>query len=164
MIDLQVRPLTVSDRASVAVLFADDGGYAERVHGRGTTPQDVDDMFNARPPASAPEQKHAVGLWGGADLVGVADLLVDFPKIGTNYLGLLQIRADHQGQGLAARFRRELMELFPGARVWRLSVVNTNSDVVGFWQRMGYNLTGETRQWTSPSGASREALIMERTV
>ena len=162
MIDPQLRPLTLDDRASVEALFADDGGYAERVHGRAAAPEDVDELFSARPPATAPEQKHTMGLWAGAELVGVADVLVDFPESGTNFLGLLQIRADRQGQGLAARLHGELMERFPGATRWRLSVVDTNGEVVGFWERMGYVLTGETRHWTSPSGATRETLIMER--
>lgn len=160
--DPLVRPLSPADRVAVEELFADDGGYAERVHGRSAAPEDVHDLFTARPPECEAEQKHTMGLWTEDELVGVADLLVDYPEAGTNYLGLLQIRADRKGLGLAAQFHRELMALFRGGSVWRLSVVDSNREVVGFWQRMGYTLTGETRRWTSPSGASREALIMER--
>ena len=54
------------------------------------------------------------GLWS---VLLVADLLVDYPEARMTYLGLLQIRADHQGRGLAAQFDRKLMELFPDARV-----------------------------------------------
>ncbi|ATH96960.1 hypothetical protein HMPREF3157_00745 [Dermabacter sp. HMSC06F07] len=117
MIDFQVLPLTLSDRPCVAELFVDDGGYAERVHGAGAAPEDIDDQFNARPAASVPEQKHTMGLWVSRTLVGVADLLVDYPEVRIAHLGLLQIRADHQGRGLAAQFDRKLMELFPDARV-----------------------------------------------
>lgn len=159
----RVRPLSPADRVAVEALFADDGGYAERVPGRGATPEDVHDLFTARPPECAAEQKHTMGLWAEGELVGVADLLVDYPEVGTIYLGLLQICADRQGLGLAARFHRELMVLFSGGSVWRLSVVDSNREVVGFSQRMGYALTGETRPWISPSGVPREALIMERT-
>lgn len=162
MIDPHVRPLSMADWSAVEELFANDGGYAERVHGRGATAEDVDDLFNARPSTCAAEQKHTMGLWLEEELVGVADLIVDYPETGTNYIGLLQIRADRQGQGLAARFHHELTQLFPGCQLWRLSVVDSNREVVGFWQRMGYSLTGETRQWASSSGATRDVLIMER--
>lgn len=164
MTDLHIRPLRPTDRIAVEELFADDGGYAQRVHGRAATSADVHNLFNARPAECTVEQKHTMGLFAEHDLVGVADLLIDFPEVGTNYLGLLQIRADHQGQGLAAQFHRELTAMFDSGRVWRLSVVDSNREVIGFWHRMGYALTGETRQWTSTSGASRAALIMERAV
>lgn len=86
----------------------------------------------------------------------------DFPELGTNYLGVLQIRADCQGQGLARAFHDQIAATFQEARRWRLTVVDTNSDVQGFWERMGYEQTGESRPWNSGSGVEHSVFVMER--
>lgn len=159
---MEIRPLSPSDPSALEDVFHDDGGYAMRVHGRATMPNDVDELFTSFPPAASQGQRHTLGLWLDDELVGVADLLVDHPEAGTNYLGLLQIRAARQGRGLAREFHDELVSRFPSADRWRLSVVDTNIDVLGFWERLGYRRTGEVRAWSSSSGARHETILMER--
>ncbi|MDO4240598.1 GNAT family N-acetyltransferase [Micrococcus sp.] len=162
MARMTIRPLTDSDRSAVGAVLAADGGYAQRVHGRPPESDDVTGLFTARPPATQPEQKHLLGLFLGRELMGVADLATDWPEPGVNFLGLLQLRADAQGQGLARRFHDHLLSAFPAGQEWRLNVVDTNAEVQPFWEHLGYRDTGQRKSWTSPTGLEHEVVVLAR--
>lgn len=155
------RLLTDADLPALIDLLADDGGYTERVNGRPSVPEDARALLAERPPTAHPDQKRTLGLFEDEALVGVADTMSDWPEPGTTYLGLLQIRGSRQGQGLGRLLHDALLELEPGARTWRLTVVDTNIEATGFWERLGYRRTGEVKPWTSPTGLPHDAVVME---
>ena len=100
-----------------------------------------------------------MGLWVDDELAGVASFVVGWPSPDIMYLGLLQLRTSHQGRGLARAFHQALRAEFPGRL--RLTVVDTNAEVLPFWERLGYARTGETKEWISDSGLRHEAIVME---
>jgi ribosomal protein S18 acetylase RimI-like enzyme len=119
-------------------------------------------------PSSAPahraaNRKHAFLARSGALAVGLLDLIDGYPSAGTVCIGLLAIRQSAQGAGLgralyreAERFARDEL----GARVLRLAVVATNP-VIGFWTRMGFRPTGETKPFCGESVTSL-SILMEK--
>lgn len=158
--ELRITALTTAHRDAIARVLADDGGYTVRVTGRPADDDDVTALLTEAPADAAPGNHHVLGLWAGDELVGVAALVVDWPEAGVTWLALLLVRADHHGQGLARGFHEALQERFAGT--WRLAVVDTNAQVIPFWERLGYARTGETRRWSSGSGAEHEVGVMER--
>ena len=151
--------LTAADHDAILTVLQDDGGYAIRVNGHPAGPRDVTDLLTAKPPQVASSNHRVMGLRMHDRLVGVASLVVGWPETDLTYLGLLQIRADHQGRGLARTFHEQLRTLFPGR--WRLTVVDTNTQVIPVWERLGYATTGKTNAWSSPSGLRHETVEME---
>lgn len=158
---IEIRPLTSADSDAIAALFAHDGGYAQRVHGRPASASDVEDFLTAVPPGLPTASKHSLGLIEDGELVAVADVIDGYPEPGVAYIGLLQVKGSAQGHGHGRRLHDAARELLPGVGRWRLSVIDANAQATAFWERLGYQRTAEERPWTSPSGAERTAFVME---
>lgn len=151
--------LTAADHDEILAVLQNDGGYAVRVNGQPAEPHDVTELLTEKPPQVPTENHHVIGLRVDADLAGVASLVVGWPEPDITFLGLLQLRADHQGKGLARYFHQALRDTFPGR--WRLTVVDTNAQVIPIWERLGYLPTGRRTDWMSPSGLHHETVEME---
>ncbi len=88
--------------------------------------------------------------------IGVLDLHVHHPEVGTCYLGLLLIKEDRFGKGLGRRcyelaedyFRRAL-----GCSKVCLGVSDAN-DVTEFWVKLGFTQNGKTYKWTGEAKIS----------
>lgn len=154
-----VRSLDSTDSDEILRVLRDDGGYAMRVNGEQADSRTVASLLNDKPPEVGADDHHVVGLWVDDELAGVASFVVGWPSPDITYLGLLQLRTSHQGRGLARAFHQALRAEFPGRL--RLTVVDTNAEVLPFWERLGYARTGETKEWTSDSGLRHEAVVME---
>ncbi len=87
MTKFRIEALTEEHSPQIAKVFADDGGYALRVLGRASTSADVHDLSHLVPPSADPAQKHTMGLWDGFRLLGVADLIEDWPELGYRLTG-----------------------------------------------------------------------------
>jgi ribosomal protein S18 acetylase RimI-like enzyme len=76
-------------------------------------------------------------------------------QAGTWYLGLLTVRPDLQNKqvGRALLAAAELFAKNRGARRIRMSVVNVRNTLIAWYQRRGYQLTGETQDF--PYGDER---------
>lgn len=157
-----VRVLTPQDTDAIARVLADDGGYALRVDGRPADATTAHGVLTERPPSVAEADHHVLGMWLddglGRDLVALASLVVGWPRADVTWLGLLQVRADHHGEGIARELHEELRRRFPGR--WELAVVDTNDRVLPFWEHLGYTRTGEVRRWASESGTEHAATVM----
>ena len=106
--------------------------------------------MRTRPAGATPEAKIVFGGWVGARLVAVADVVRHWPEAGTVHIGLLLVRRDDQGRGTGRRVQELLDEAarsWSGVERWRIGVVQTNSEVEGFWTALGYRPTGETKQY-----------------
>lgn len=139
----------------------DDAGFSQRVNGRPFAPADLDDFFEAVPPGISLNQKYSVGIFVADQLVGLADVLDGYPQKGIAYIGLLQIKASEHGRGYARLLHEELRRILPGRKRWRLSVVDTNEQAVSFWEVLGYELTGEIKEWQDADGGVHHVLLME---
>jgi GNAT superfamily N-acetyltransferase len=96
----------------------------------------------------------------------VAGIVRGYPDSQTAYLGLLLLREDHVRRGIgSAAYRIVESEV----RAWseiqkiRLAVVATNREVLPFWERQGFQYTGEVKPWRRGKIES-EAILLERQV
>ena len=93
------------------------------------------------PPGKTADDKLVVGITAGPpDLVGVLDVIRDFPSLQDWWLGLLLLDPQHRGQGLGQQVYRafELWVSQQGAQRVYLGVVEHNPSAYHFWQRMGF--------------------------
>lgn len=161
MENCEVRELSVADAPRVWAVLSDDGGFSQRVEGRSPQFGDVEALFTTLPPNVDAPRKHVIGMFQDAALVAVADIVQGWPDDRTNYIGLLQVGAPHQGQGFAGHLHERIVSSYPASR-WRLSVVGTNAQVIPFWRSLGYEPTGEEKPWFNAGGQQQTALIFER--
>lgn len=135
--------------------------YHRLVGGRPASTTEAQEVFSSRPPGDF-QEKIVYGVYDGAELVGVVDLVKGYPNAVTVFIGLLLIREDRQGQGLGARTFREIQALVKGwgnFPVLRLAVVSTNPAAGLFWRKMGFVETGERKPWPS---LAAELILFER--
>ena len=136
------------DLAAVAGLYGAAGDYwllANRApHGAA----EVAAFFTDGPPGCDPAQSYRVGIFEGAELVGVAELSFGFPLPGDAYLGLMLLAASHRGRGLGKVLLKHVEGLARkrgAARIY-LGVLVENPRGLGFWQRQGFVDTGVSRR------------------
>ncbi|TCC19653.1 GNAT family N-acetyltransferase [Kribbella speibonae] len=149
---MELRPITPADVDAVQDLIESDPGYTERITGYPPGEADAQSLLMMRPDGLAEDAKVVLGAFAGRQLVAVVDLLRGFPNERTAFIGLLEVHSDHQGRG-HGRTTYELVQRYvestwPEIRTMRLAVVDTNAQVAaGFWQRQGFQATGEARPY-----------------
>jgi GNAT superfamily N-acetyltransferase len=97
------------------------------------------------------------------ELVGVLDLIRDFPAAGEWWLGLLMLDPKVRSAGLGARFYRaaEAWATERGAQRVLLGVLEQNPDAERFWRGLGF---AELRRqpYTAPTGHVSTLIVMSR--
>ena len=152
MEELVLRAVDVVDVGGLQELIESDPGYTERITGYPPGASDAQSLLMMRPEGLAEDAKVVLGAFAGQELVAVVDLLRGFPNERTAFIGLLQVHSGHQGRG-HGRATYELVQRYvettwPEIRTMRLAVVDTNAEVAtGFWQRQGFEATGEVRPY-----------------
>lgn len=148
--DLTLRELGAGDEAALQALLESDPDYTVRVTGYPPGPSDALSLLMMRPESVPESHKVVIGVFDGADLVAVVDLLRGYPRSEFVFIGLLLVQRSRQGQGVGAEAMAAVERYvgqWPEARRFRLAVVDTNAPVLGFWRRMGFEPTGETRPY-----------------
>jgi GNAT superfamily N-acetyltransferase len=99
------------------------------------------------------------------ELVGVLDLIRDFPAPGEWWLGLLMLDPRERSAGLGGRFYRaaEAWAAERGALRVLLGVLEQNPDAERFWRRLGFS---ELRRqpYTAPTGHASTLIVLSRQV
>jgi len=114
---------------------------ADLLDGPRTTPAAIDDIL--ADPAQRVLLRHA-------DAALVASVVVANCGDGTAYLGMLAVDPAAQAQGLG-RALIDAAEAF-AAREWgatrmEMTVIHVRAELIAYYERRGYALTGETRAW-----------------
>ena len=111
---------------------------ADLLDGQRTDPADLADVL-------ADSKQGMLTAWRDGELTGC--ILIADRGEGIGYFGMLSISPTLQGGGLGRRLveaaHRALAERF-GARCVRISVFPQRETLIGWYQRLGYRLTGAT--------------------
>lgn len=99
--------------------------------------------MKALPDGKTAEDKYYLGLWDGARLVAVLDLITKFPTPKSAFFGFFMVRADIQGSGAGSRMVDEAIEhLSEEFSEIRLGYVQGNEQSRHFWLKNGFAPTG----------------------
>ena len=148
--ELTLRELDEGDEGVLQALLESDPGYSERVTGYPPGPSDALSLLMMRPESVPESHKVVLGLFERDELVAVVDLLRGYPTPEYVFVGLLLVAGTRQGQGVGAAAMAAAERYagkWPEVRRFRLAVVDTNAPVLGFWLRLGFEATGETRPY-----------------
>ena len=147
---LTLRELDAGDEELLQALLESDPDYTVRVTGYPPGPSDALSLLMMRPESVPETHKVVLGGFEGEELVAVVDLLRGYPQPGCVFIGLLFVDGSRQGSGVGAAAMaaaERYAAQWPEARRFRLAVVDTNAAVLGFWRRMGFEPTGESRPY-----------------
>lgn len=153
-----VRRLTEADVEAVYSLCAGNPLFY-RYHPPAVTRASILEDLSALPPGKEPEDKYFVGFFQGTELLAVLDLILDYPRPDTAFLGFFMLDHARQGRGLATRIIGDLADYLRGCgcKRLRLAIDEGNPQSEAFWTKNRFDKTGERR----PNGGSAY-LLMER--
>jgi GNAT superfamily N-acetyltransferase len=158
---LTLKPVGAADEALVDEVFAGLTAYSLAVDGVPRIAGAGARFLTERPPETDVARKHVFAIMHGPDAIGLIDLIADYPRPGTGFLGLLAITEPFQRRGFG-RESFQLIEDFArrlGLTRLRIAVVDTNP-VHGFWEAVGFARTGETASYRGEVAVT----LMERAV
>ena len=119
--------------------------YFELVTGQPPSPTEARELLAAVPKGKTLEDKFVLGLFDApGHLVGVLDVIRDFPHPREWYLGLLLFEPTLRGQKLGDRVYHRLEDWVraQGGLAIHLAVEEVNPGALRFWERMGFEVRG----------------------
>ena len=134
-----LRELMPSDLDALQSLFERSSDYFLLHEDRPAAATEARDEWDSVPPGTPRSHKHVIGLFGH-DLVGVVEVVRDWPRPGTWNIGLLLLDP-------AARRRRAGTRTVSAIDAWaarsgadrlRITVIPANSGALEFWQGLGF--------------------------
>jgi GNAT superfamily N-acetyltransferase len=158
----QLRELTRSDLHGVQSLFERASDYFVLHEDRHPTATEARDEWEALPSGTPRSHKHVIGLFR-SDLLGVAEVVRDWPRAGIWNIGLLlldpAVRRHHAGTHVVGAI--DSWAARSGADRLRVTVNPANSGALDFWQELGF-----TRVPVQPTAdpAHRTVIALERPV
>lgn len=145
---LEVDVLGEDDCAELDALLVRCDEFIRLNEGHEPGPGDGRLLLDERPEQAPDVEKLVLGLFDGPCLVGVIDLLKDFPAPGVWYLGLLLIEPARRRAGIGASLVVQLGDWISdqGGRALRLAVLDQNAAGHRFWARQGFRPIGSVDQ------------------
>ncbi len=144
---LSARLLRQADEHPLQRFLQDCEDFNLLVEGEPVQADAAEQALQDVPPGRKPEDKYLLGFFDEhTKLVGVLDLLPDYPEEGVWWIGLLLVHPHQRGKGLGARVMRELVNFARdcGSRRLMLGVVEENRKGLEFWRGQGFNLVRTT--------------------
>lgn len=129
--------------------YEECGDYVELVTGAPPGPDEARQLLRALPRGKGREDKFVIGLFDApGHLVGVLDVIRDYPETRDWYVGLLLFGPSSRGRRLGERVYRRLEEWVraEGGRSLHLVVTEENPRAIEFWRRMGFEVHGMGKQ------------------
>ncbi|MDA3847374.1 MAG: GNAT family N-acetyltransferase [Vallitaleaceae bacterium] len=141
LLDNQVyllRAISVGDQAKVLSLFHTCEEFF--ILTEGIIPINSDELYYDLPPGNVMEDKLLYGVLQDELLVGVVDIVKNYPEKGEWIIGLLLLHPKVRGMGLGKSVHNILIRIARdgGAKKLRVGVVEQNTSGYQFWAKLGY--------------------------
>jgi ribosomal protein S18 acetylase RimI-like enzyme len=123
--------------------------YVELITGQPPGPNEAAELLASLPRGKTHDDKFVIGLFDApGHMLGVLDVVRDYPKRDEWFLGLLMLAPTRRRHGLGERVYRRLEEWVraSGGKAIHLIVQEQNPGALRFWQRMGFELKGMGKQ------------------
>lgn len=134
--------LSPSDAVAVFDLYQRCQDYFRLQDGEPAVRSDADELFNEVPPSKRPEDQFVIGYRRDTRLLGVAQLLTNYPNEWDWYLGFLLLDPGVRGAGVGRHFYKavEQWSAGQGAKRMLLCVLDANEPALRFWRSLDFEL------------------------
>lgn len=161
--DWEVRPVTENDVDAVASLLQTDPSYFA-IEGPQPDAASVREDMENLPPRCAMDQKHYMALWKNGAPQALLDLVEDYPRARTLFVGLFFLSPALRRQGTGREIMKAVLAAAKDAGMdsVRLACLMGNPAGHAFWRSMGF---GDLREGAHLLGESSSPVwIMERLI
>jgi len=141
--------LDESRRDELQAFYGHCADYFELITGQPPGPNEAAELLQSLPRGKTREDKFVIGLFDApGHLIGVLDVVRDYPKPAEWYLGLLMLAPTWRGRKLGERVYHRLEEWVRacGGAAIHLIVQEQNPGALRFWRRMGFEVKGMGKQ------------------
>lgn len=142
-----LKSLSEKNQDEIEEFFTQANDYAIFESGKSQPDSETKNLLTALPVGKEKSDKIVLGIYGeSAELIGVIDLIKNFPTQGEWMLGLLDLIPAVRKQGLGKKVHQDLVNLAKskGATSLRIGVLQGNGAALRFWSSLGYQQIKET--------------------
>lgn len=135
-----LKDLNKEDKIKIKDLFDRCYDYFYLVEGRKTNKESIKELLEDLPPDKNSKDKHVLGIFDNVNLIGVIDLVENYPSKHEWIIGLMLIDPNVRGEGLGQKVHEVLEEISKKgqANKLRIGVVEQNKAALKFWKNVGY--------------------------
>lgn len=144
--DYKIKSLTVANINLIESLCKKCLDYYILHDGILPSTQEPKEILTAIPPNKSYDDKFVLGIFNYTnELIGIIDIVKDFPVIGEWMLGLMLIEPEARGNGLGKIVHESLVGWAKnsGAKSFRIGVIEDNYKGINFWSSLGYTKVKE---------------------
>ncbi len=141
--------LDESRSGELVAFYEECRAYFELATGEPPGPDEAGQLLRALPRGKTHDDKFVIGFYDApGHMVGVLDLIRNYPGDGDWYVGLLLFGPSSRGRRLGERVVRRLEEWVraEGGKALHLIVQQQNPGALRFWERMGFQVRGMGKQ------------------
>lgn len=132
------REITIKDKNHVSQLFNKCIKYFYEIEGKNAI--STEEFFTELPPNKTIEDKKLYGIFDDNTLIGVVDIVKNYPEIKEWIIGLMLFSPESRGQGLGVHVHNILTQIAQDNEVQklRIAVMKDNTKGLSFWRNIGY--------------------------
>ncbi|MTI67863.1 MAG: GNAT family N-acetyltransferase [Firmicutes bacterium] len=137
----RIKSLTIENIKLVESLCEKCSDYYILHDGILPSKKETKEILTALPPNKNYDDKFVLGVFKyNNKLIGIIDIIKDFPVIGEWMLGLMLIDPEERGNGLGKMIHKELVQwtINLGSKSLRIGVIEDNHKGIKFWSNLGY--------------------------
>ncbi|MCS5420648.1 MULTISPECIES: GNAT family N-acetyltransferase [Psychrilyobacter] len=144
--NIKIVSLDLDDMGSVDQLCNECEDYFLMVNGTVHTKEDAEEILTALPPEKEFKDKFALGVLYKEELIGVIDLIKDYPVIDQWIIGLFLLKKKDRNKGIGKQVHSALIEMVlkDSGKSLIVGVVKENIKGFKFWENLGYKTIKET--------------------
>lgn len=154
------KQLSTVNKRQVYDLYCQCDDYFQMAEGKVADGSNVKELFEELPPGKQMQDKEIYGLFQQGVMMGVVDLVKDYPEKGEWIIGLLLLDPSVRNKGLGRAAHKTILEhsLDQGAEKLRVGVLEQNNQGLSYWTKLGYKEISRTEK--RPFGDKESVVIV----
>ena len=139
--DYKIKSLTIDKLKSIEILNLKCSDYYILHDGLLPSKNEALEIFESLPPGKNYDDKFSLGIYKCTDeLIGIIDIVKNYPVEGEWMLGLLLIQPEERDKGLGKLIHEALVQwaITLGSKSFRIGVIEDNYKGRKFWSDLGY--------------------------
>lgn len=143
--NIKIVSLDLDDMESVDQLCNECEDYFLMVNGAVHTMEDTEEILSALPPQKELKDKFVLGIFYREEMIGVIDLIKDYPVMDQWIIGLFLLKEKDRNKGIGKLVHDALIEIIlrDSGKSLTLGVVKENIKGLKFWENLGYKTIRE---------------------
>ncbi|MFA7252905.1 MAG: GNAT family N-acetyltransferase [Candidatus Paceibacterota bacterium] len=138
--DIFLIPFPNSDIEKLQILFEESSEFFQLINGRFPFKNEARTFITQLPEGKTLSDKFILGIYDGDRLIGIIDIVKNYPEKDTWFIGLFLISPDYRNRGLGQKIYKALQDYFRSEKVKfiKISVAEQNVLALKFWKNLGF--------------------------